>query len=389
MTTNATTKLPEATARARAPGKLILSGEHSVVYGAPAVAIAVKQYTEVWFTPMHRTRGLRTVFENLATSQFYPVDALRSFKQSLDKRFDQFVRGELPVQKILQCPDDLAIYTMTSLLSLVPVPGTSSRLKLPVPGQLGGRSDLPIGAGMGSSASIIAATSLLYEHVFDRPQTSEERFKRVRFCERLQHGNGSAIDASAVVYGGMNRIQQDTLDPIPLDETHPLMSGEGWYWVLTGKPHSTTGECVASVRETWGHDQALWDAFGTCTDTLVDTLERGLNPVDLIKENHQLLQRIGVVPERAARFIAEIEAMGGAAKVSGAGSIRGDAAGVMLVYMPDHEAMMTVMAQHRDFRWERVQIDMEGAGLSDARASRGGNTALGSKSEPLQLQDKR
>ena len=148
-----------------------------------------------------------------------------------------------------------------------------------------------------------------------------------------------------------------------------MRSSEGWYWVLMGKPQATTGECVASVREAWGHDQALWDAFGACTNTLLDTMEQtgdqASNLVEVIKENHRLLQRIGVVPDFAARFISEIEEAGGAAKVSGAGSIRGDAAGVLLVHMPDSQAMASVMARHPNLRWERIEIDMDGAGLSD------------------------
>ncbi|MEO1798651.1 MAG: hypothetical protein AAFR53_16845, partial [Pseudomonadota bacterium] len=101
MSTNVTTK-PSDTRSARAPGKLILSGEHSVVYGAPALAVAVQHYTAVTFTPLHQTGGLFTAFESLSPSAFYPFDALKSFKEGLDRRFDEFMRGDMPVQKILQ-----------------------------------------------------------------------------------------------------------------------------------------------------------------------------------------------------------------------------------------------------------------------------------------------
>src|SRR5881396_1183266 len=37
--------------RARAPGKIILAGEHFVVLGAPAVAMAINLYSEVKVTP--------------------------------------------------------------------------------------------------------------------------------------------------------------------------------------------------------------------------------------------------------------------------------------------------------------------------------------------------
>ena len=57
--------------KAYAPGKLILSGEHSVLYGAPAVAMAIARYTEVSFRPQGLGEGLKTAFENLTKSQRY------------------------------------------------------------------------------------------------------------------------------------------------------------------------------------------------------------------------------------------------------------------------------------------------------------------------------
>jgi mevalonate kinase len=57
----------------------------------------------------------------------------------------------------------------------------------------------------------------------------------------------------------------------------------------------------------------------------------------LIRENHRLLCRIGVVPQKVQQFVSEVEAAGGAAKVCGAGSVRGDSGGAVLVladFMP-------------------------------------------------------
>ncbi|MEL7026854.1 MAG: GHMP kinase [Pseudomonadota bacterium] len=367
MSTSAITKPPERTG-ARAPGKVILSGEHSVVYGAPALALAVRHYTEIWFTPLHKTGGLRTAFESLAPSAFYPFDILRGFKDGLDKRFDEFLRGELPVQKVLQRPDDLAIYTLTSLLPVLPVPGGSSGLPLPIPGQLSSKSDMPLGAGMGSSAAVVAATFVLYEHLLGRPQTTEERFQRVRFCERLQHGKGSAIDASAVVFGGLNRVQGDDIRPIELPEYHSLMRSDGWYWVLTGTPLSKTGECVATVRDNHGDDTSLWADFAACTQSFEDVIAKDADPTSVIRENHALLSKIGVVPQPAARFANAVEELGGAAKTSGAGAVRGENGGVMLVYLKDPDAMAKLMEDYPERRWEKLNLARDGAQMCNAVA---------------------
>ncbi|MEM9970177.1 MAG: GHMP kinase [Pseudomonadota bacterium] len=366
MSTNVTTK-PSKYQGARAPGKLILSGEHAVVYGAPALAVAVQHYTEVWFTPLHRTDGLRTAFESLSPSSFYPFEALRGFAEGLDKRFNEFMRGDLPVQKILQRPDDLAVYTLTSLLPMLPVPGRTSTLGLPAPGQISSRSDMPLGAGMGSSAAVVAATFVLYEHLLGVNQSAQERFEKVRFCERLQHGKGSAIDASAVVFGGLNRVQGDDVRPLGTEAEYSLSAG-GWYWVLTGTPVSKTGECVAYVRERHGQDAALWREFEDCTAAMEAVVTEGGDPREVILQNQRLLQRIGVVPQPAARFADAVEEVGGAAKVSGAGAVRGEHAGVMLVYLPDAEAMATIMAKYPERRWEPLKVSTEGAHLADGPA---------------------
>jgi len=54
--------------------------------------------------------------------------------------------------------------------------------------------------------------------------------------------------------------------------------------------------------------------------------------ISLIRENQKLLNNIGVVPKNISNFIDEIEQMGGAAKICGAGSIRGNNAGAIIVF---------------------------------------------------------
>ena len=365
---------------ARAPGKVILSGEHSVVYGAPALVAAIELYTKVWFEPIHLSTGLQTAFADLSQGQLYPLKLLKTFKRTMDERFDRFVRGDLEVQNILQRPDDLAVYTMSALLQMLPVPGGMARRRLPVPGRLHSTSDLPLGAGMGSSAAVIAATIVLYEDLLTHPQRPLDRFEQVRFCERLQHGKGSAIDAAAVVYGGINRIQNGTVSAPDTSVMADRLKDEGWYWVLGGIPTASTGECVSTVRHKFGTDQGLWQAFEDCTNALQSALETGGCPKEQLRENHRLLRRLDVIPAAARAFVAAIEQAGGAAKISGAGSVRGPHAGVLLVYLPEIEAFETVMRQFPDYRWDRLTITQSGTRLCMADqdiAASGGLSGMG------------
>ncbi len=341
--------------RACAPGKIILSGEHSVVYGAQALAVAIQKHTTVSFKPLTESNTINTLFAGISSGVHYPLSALGTLKERLDKRFERFVQGELPIKHILNKPDDLLMYTLSALVHHLPVPGRlSSQSFLPMPGRLMSTTDLPLGAGMGSSASAIAATLVLFEHLLDKPLSVDQRFEMVRFCERLQHGRGSAIDAAAVTYGGMNHISQGVVSKLEARlDSH-------WYWIFTGSPVVSTGECVQYVREHHAHDSALWETFNQLSAEIMQQLNNGDSLISLIQENHRLLQKIGVVPKTAANLIHKIEQQGGAAKISGAGAHKGDTGGLVIAYMPQGQ-LDKVMQDYPAYTWGRIDEDDQGA----------------------------
>ena len=80
----------------------------------------------------------------------------------------------------------------------------------------------------------------------------------------------------------------------------------------------------------------------------------------LIRENHQLLVEIGVVPTKAQNFIVDIEQLNAAAKTSGAGSVAGDNAGVVLVISDEIEVIKNICAR---YNYELIPIQIETRGL--------------------------
>lgn len=340
--------------RAQAPGKAIITGEHAVVYGAPALAVAVAQYTRVEFKPISQNAVINTLFSGISMGASYPLHAISRFKDKLDARFEEFSAGNLPVQQILSRPDDLVIYTVCTLAQHLPSRGTIKSF-LPSSGQLISHSEIPMGAGMGSSAAAIAATMVLYEKLLDKHLSQDQRYEMVRFCERLQHGKGSAIDAATVVFGGAVLLENAQVQKISVDT-------QNWFWLYTGSPCTSTGECVAQVRRLHGKDSILWAEFSALIGEFAHALAAGNDCATYIKANQQFLERIGVVPAATTQLINAIHQAGGSAKISGAGAVAGDKGGLVLAYMPNGaHALRELIDTYHIHKWGALNIDTQGA----------------------------
>lgn len=331
-----------------APGKVILSGEHAAVYGAPALAVATDCHIHTRFIP---GRSDRLRFSGDLLDYSYALTELAGLAQVLNQRFEAFLAGRLPVDQLLDRPDQLLAYVMSQVSS-------DTGCLLPG-GTLDVRSNLPTGAGMGSSAAAIAATLLLVERLTGAAYGAAERFAIVRYCERLQHGRGSAIDAAAVSFGGLVKVAGESLE-------HPQLSlGRGWYRVATGMPRVSTGQCVQHVRERFGHS-AIWQQFAAVTESFQQALGGQADMHDVIRENHRLLQQIEVVPESVAAFVSAVERLGASAKISGAGAVTGEAGGLLLLYAPDFDPVqLSALCQRVGYTCDSLEEDPYGARYLD------------------------
>ena len=78
---------------AQAPGKIILSGEHAVVYGNPALVMAVNRYAQVNLTP---ASDVVIQLGELPDQSFTP-ESLASHKTELDARYQRYLDGTLSI----------------------------------------------------------------------------------------------------------------------------------------------------------------------------------------------------------------------------------------------------------------------------------------------------
>jgi mevalonate kinase len=309
--------------KAISPGKLILSGEHSVVYGKPAVAMAIDR--SVTATIEDAPDG-KVSFDlpDIDECNSFTVLALQDFKRRVLDNYRLFLSGDLGIRDVLCKPVDLFKFGFITVLD-----GLHRSLDSGIVIKL--KSNLPLGSGLGSSAASVLSEVRALGHYMRVDFKPEWYYEYSLEAEKLQHGHPSGVDSYISLYGGCAAFENGQARSVPL----PRMQ---MYLVETGTPQATTGECVMQVKEQFEND-LIWNDFAAVTDE-VEKAVRGNNGElmrSLLRENHRLLCRIGVVPQKVQRFVADVEAAGGAAKVCGAGSVRGQPGGVVLVladFMP-------------------------------------------------------
>ena len=261
-----------------APAKLILSGEHSVVYGYPAIASAV------------------------------------------GKRLVALQRGK----------------------------------KIEI------ASEIPIGAGMGSSAAYAVATSAIKLGGMNLEKINELAYK----MEKKRHGAPSGVDNTICTYGGFLWYRKESENLKTFKTITPKRKIQGIYLLNTGKPVETTKEMVEYVADRYLTRKSYFDAvlrnMETVTRKFLDFL-LGSGNLDfgaLIAENELLLERLGVVSESTKKTIHGIEKIGGAAKISGAGGWK-DKSGIVMIYHKNSEKLLA-FAKKNSFDLFSVKMGEEG-----------------------------
>jgi mevalonate kinase len=182
-----------------------------------------------------------------------------------------------------------------------------------------------VGCGLGSSAASVLSELRAVGHYLRVDFRPDWHMKYSMLAENMQHGRASGLDSYVSFHGGCIRFQDGSGEAIPMPSA-PI------FVVQTGTPETTTGECVMHVRDTIG-ESAIWYDFGAVANEVASVAgKRDLSSMKAaIRENHRLLCKIGVVPEKVQSFIRAIEQDGGAAKICGAGAVRGDQAGIVMV----------------------------------------------------------
>lgn len=305
----------------KSPAKLILSGEHSVVYGQPAISLPIPVFShcEIEFQANNPT-CIAIELKDLNQYQELTIEQFELQSQSIEKRFEAFNQGLLKIDKVLQTPFDLILISLKKFGDLITLP--TGRWKIII------HSEIPFERGLGSSASIIVSLLKALEELCQTP-LQESFLSLAKTIENFQHGTSSGLDPTTIYQNHALRYQHSGFRKLALGKlTSPLKA-----WLIdSGKSQSSTGDTVSHVKNTIGNNHGIWQQFAKVTQQIETFwLKDAAQLLTAIGHNQQLLGQIGVVPNAVQTWLSELEAQtGGAGKICGAGAIQGNSAGVVL-----------------------------------------------------------
>lgn len=270
---------------ASAMGKVILFGEHAVVYGRPAIAVPVTKLRAIaTILPAPAGQGLTLLASDLGTS----------------------------VSLTTALPDEpLAVAARTALAYLsAPEPDATATVS----------STIPIASGLGSGAAISTALIRALAGFLGRPLEPAEVSALVFEVEKIHHGTPSGIDNTVVAYEQpVYFVRDQPVERLTVGAPFTLLIGD------TGIP-SPTRQVVERVYRDWQSDPArcdvLFDQMGDIANEARQAIEAGgveaLGP--LMDDNHELLIELGVSSPKLDELV-DAARFGGAmgAKLSGAG----------------------------------------------------------------------
>ncbi|MFK7927826.1 MAG: mevalonate kinase [Myxococcota bacterium] len=265
-------------------GKLILTGEHAVVYGWPALAIAVD-------------RGVKATIE--ATDG--------------------------PTHAVAGTPDDPRL--KAALIQALGREGWRVTLE----------SDLPLGRGMGSSAAIAVALVRARAAAEQRSISPDDVFELAFSIERIFHGTPSGLDHAVSSRGGLLRYVKG-----PPPHFTPLPCPRLTLVVLDSGSAGNTKDMVDQVRKQGEPAQRILARIGALVPQVEAALNDGPALGALLTQNHALLRELGVSSDRLDQLVQlALDAGAWGAKLAGAGG-----GGVVIALCADPAPLLASAAQH-------------------------------------------
>jgi len=281
-------------AKASAPAKVILLGEHFVVHGEPAIVLAIDRRATVTV----KIRSDPKIFiksEDIGISGFFMNDQF----------FPQ--RGGGEAKKKLE-----PIYAVAREVI------QKFHLKNGVNIEI--KSSIPIAAGLGSSAAVSVASAAALCSLFGSDESEDNIFQIAFNAEKIIHGTPSGVDPAISTYGGILWYRKsEPIRRLNINVDLPLIIGN------TRKERST-GKLVAKVNSLRRRYPLIIGKIIKAGGEIVKRSVRALREGDLktlgelMNINHELLCALGVSCEELENLVHAARDAGAlGAKLTGAG----------------------------------------------------------------------
>ncbi|MCW3992521.1 MAG: mevalonate kinase [Candidatus Bathyarchaeota archaeon] len=321
---------------ATAPGKVILFGEHSVVYKGPAVVLAIDKRARV-------TTEAR--------------DDKRIFFDALDIGFSGLFEDDnyVPLQGEHWRGKRLMAFLVAAKRTMEFI-GVESGLDITL------RSNIPIAAGLGSSAALSVATVASVGELLSGGLSLEKVCELAYEGEKVVHGTPSGVDNNISTYGGILRYERGAgIERFELEESPAFIIGNT-------KRKRSTKRLVDRVRKLREREPDLVDRV---IETIAHLSEEGLIALkdsdlpklgDLMNVNHGLLASLGV-------SIAKLDTMIHASRVAGAygAKLTGAGGGGCMIALSDASSHEKVMKAIRRCRGEPHVVNISYDGVKTRR----------------------
>lgn len=292
--------------KSSAPGKVILFGEHAVVYNRPALAVPVNQvHVDVDVLDSSRT-GIWI---------HAPVIDLNTELTSL--------------------PSDHPIASV--VLKLIQRFGISQTPNI----EINISSTIPVAAGLGSGAAVSVAMVRAFSSFFSNPLSNDEINSLVFEIEKLHHGTPSGIDNTVITYNmPVYFIKGQPIETFKTGKPFTIVIAD------TGIP-ALTKESVGDVRRLWlrntNYFENIFNEISQISLIARRSIESGRPELlgELMDHNHALLQEMSVSSAELDHLVTTAKEAGAlGAKLSGGG--RGGNM-IALVDQPKAEAVASAL----------------------------------------------
>ncbi|MGQ0638996.1 MAG: mevalonate kinase [Nitrososphaerota archaeon] len=297
---------------ASAPGKVILFGEHFVVYGMRALLCSIDK---------------RVTVTSQTTNE-------KRIKIKSDMGHIEISNDSLPIT------NESTSESMKPFLYIIKK--TLERFKKDVGIEIKIESEIPPGIGLGSSSACCVAATASITALFEK-LSREEILKLAIEAERTIFENTSGADCSVCTFGGL--MEYD------IKNGFKKINSKADFALVIANSEQThqTSELAEKVRRFRENNEDLFAFLCTQESVLVQNALLALEKNDLpragllMSENQALLERIGVSTETLDLLIKEAKKTAYGAKITGAGG------GGCIVALTDKSNLNQTLANLKNF----------------------------------------